>query len=497
MGRQTTFDFMVYFILQLPILIYIRSHFVKSSEISEVEKVIASLRASYVDHSRHLDNLSRRLFEIEEYSFHKKINRPDQDNRKKYLHNSSILDSSSVIRSLPLNSRILSTIDQAITDHGITSQKHTLETHPKRNRISRNLQFEKNTTKCDGSLFRVDIHLDVDGSQTSWILMDDLNNDTIASKSYEESDHGETKSFETCLESGPYTFTLKDDTFGIRCNIASECYEMYLNNDLTIQGKWFSEEIKHSFQASTASANCPFGFSFVLNFSHDLEPPSVNWTLHNRALNQAIILEPLPSEDSLKSYFSCIAEGTYDFFLRNDDTLGNACVQNNSCNEIFINEQKYFEDHDFSAESGISFYVSRTGNIGKLKESLCAQLPVLSSANDFNNFVFDSATLQNLNVLFSLTTEDLLFDFSSPQYKAACWILLDDVITALDDDLFMIERYALAVTFFSLNQGYELLIPTQTCDFEKISCDETGLISKLRMCEFIMITKIVFFLLLI
>jgi len=185
--------------------------------------------------------------------------------------------------------------------------------------------------------------------------------------------------------------------------------------------------------------------------------------------------------------------GTYDLTLQDDVENDEECLNIADCYKIFIDEKIQFEAHDYFVRSTISFYLSITGETGYLKEQLCKSLPVLSPLNKLSNFTYDVATDRDLEVISTLSSEELLNSYDSAQYKAACWILYDDSLSSSMETRSMIERYVIAVWFYTTHQDNKLLIPTKTCDFSNIICDDDGLVNEIISCKFCNIRKSVRF----
>ena len=122
------------------------------------------------------------------------------------------------------------------------------------------------------------------------------------------------------------------------------------------------------------------------------------------------------------------------------------------------------------------------------RDQICDKLPLLSPINDMSNFTFDERVHRILLIIQSMTSIDLLNNFNSPQYKAACWILYDDELQMLPDDKLIIERYVLTVFIFATSQNSTglLHLPNNTCDIPFVACENMEMwISSIDLSKFL------------
>ena len=111
----------------------------------------------------------------------------------------------------------------------------------------------------------------------------------------------------------------------------------------------------------------------------------------------------------------------------------------------------------------------------------CDELKMLAPSNPFNNFTFDIRIDQILSVFHSISSTDILKELSSPQHKAACWILYTDALRLPTPSEFLVERYILAVLLFSMDQTEMLMQSLATCEYDFVDCDNNGFITKINM----------------
>ena len=113
----------------------------------------------------------------------------------------------------------------------------------------------------------------------------------------------------------------------------------------------------------------------------------------------------------------------------------------------------------------------------------CEELPILSPSNHLNDFTYDERVDRTLAVIRTLSSTESLNNHDSPQYKAACWILFDDILEISTTDGLFIERYVLAVLLYSTFQSEQTLLSMNTCDHEVVTCDNNGHISGIDLSE--------------
>lgn len=120
-----------------------------------------------------------------------------------------------------------------------------------------------------------------------------------------------------------------------------------------------------------------------------------------------------------------------------------------------------------------------------MRNQFCYEKPDLAPRNHLNNFTFDQRIQSMMNVIEKLSTSQLLHDFFSHQYKAACHIVFDDVFGNFSDmnlnEEKLIQRYAMVVFLYSMKQEEALPLPMDICDFAKdhIECNSKGQVTKI------------------
>ena len=147
--------------------------------------------------------------------------------------------------------------------------------HPAR---SRTLQSNETYTSCNGTFFRFDLELNTAPNETSWYLMHEHEN-SFEFNSYEEQDQLKIKTYEQCLEPGPYSLFLMDSSengnnststyyasllpgiysislFPLEqsdaiCDEIDHCYKILINDEIIVNGSSFSDTVAHSIAISS------------------------------------------------------------------------------------------------------------------------------------------------------------------------------------------------------------------------------------------------------
>lgn len=134
----------------------------------------------------------------------------------------------------------------------------------------------------------------------------------------------------------------------------------------------------------------------------------------------------------------------------------------------------------------ISRNLQRRPSITSLSQGLfvqgkqhCKTMPILSPINDLSNFTFDERVHKIMLIIQTLSSKDSLNHFTSPQHRAACWILYDDEFQMLPEDKLIVQRYIMTVLIFSVlhNENGLLRLPKNICDTFFVECNTEGLIS--------------------
>ena len=86
-----------------------------------------------------------------------------------------------------------------------------------------------------------------------------------------------------------------------------------------------------------------------------------------------------------------------------------------------------------------------------------------------------------------MSSIELLNNNKSPQYKAACWTLFDDMHKITGSYEQFVQRYVMAVFLFTINPNVEDVLPPNTCDQQMVACNNEGKITKIEWSKFQMV----------
>lgn len=269
---------------------------------------------------------------------------------------------------------------------------------------SRNLQLNR----CNGVVFRIELFLDEWASQTSWTLLNEDTNTVEAAMQYTDADRDSIALQEICAKPGNYKVSIFDDEWGILCSQDNyDCYNMYIDGEMIIQGSWFSGEVHHSF---SLDSGCFMKRRFRLELQLDHDSDQTSWTLENSSENFIVASKQYTQDDynNRDIIEMCLDPGHYLFTLY-DDVYGMRC-NSEDCLSIYLDNEKIFGSHWFSSMTQFKFDTSSRCAIGS--EFL------LAIENPYNSFEI-SWTLQDrkYNILYELgPTENDKIDNDKTEY---------------------------------------------------------------------------------
>ena len=152
------------------------------------------------------------------------------------------------------------------------------------------------------------------------------------------------------------------------------------------------------------------------------------------------------------------------------------CFDSNNCNIITGNGTAtyFFLKGTELYESGqnTDFY-----KIGACEKE-CDLMPVLSTTTRGKDIVTHLATISGMSALV---------DINAPQYKAACWIIYDDMREFNASSPNLVQRYVLGLFYIATNgpkwtRSYSFLSDKHECDWGGITCDES-FVQLLSICK--------------
>ena len=102
---------------------------------------------------------------------------------------------------------------------------------------------------------------------------------------------------------------------------------------------------------------------------------------------------------------------------------------------------------------------------------ICDQNPLLFPSNHINNFTYDDKLEQLMILINTISSSNLLHQYDSPQYKAACHLMFEDSNEDVIQIDLLIERYVMLVFLYSTTLYDESVFPSNVCDVVGIECD--------------------------
>ena len=348
--------------------------------------------------------------------------------------------------------------------------------------MSRSLQFVEFSEECNGTLFELELKLDLLPFLTSWELINDETSLIVANQSYVNPIERSKENFEQCVERGSYTFILWAFGDGISCNERQACYIIFLNDKLAIEGNSFGRKIIHHFDTSSTSL-CVVGSAFVLQVQPELDDSHINWKLEEKTSNKEYHLEPTEDKSGnfSKSFFTCLSHGIYVFGTFFTNLNGTPC---SDCYQVLIKNELFIQGNTFSRISTFSFSISADETVN---ERRCHKSPPLSPVNEFNNFTYHDEESKTINILNTISPVESRSNNDSPQYQAACWLFFDEKVEFERSNQTAIERYVVSVFLYSTNQNAEIWLPDNSCNFYGITCNKEGLITGIRWSKSILL----------
>ena len=337
-------------------------------------------------------------------------------------------------------------------------------------------------TSCNGTLFRVDIDLDTHPEETSFILMSMDTGEMAANHTFTSADAFKSVTFEQCIEKGHYLFSIRDSWGdGISCFDSFDdlpCYNIFIDNELAIQGRPFkSSGSDHEFDSNFL---CLTENVVIYELNFPIRPGGIHKVSisgSEEALEFQLAPDQPESENSVR-YFRCLPPGLYDVEFATDrpdlsEPCGGPCYTVSVNDEIVIDGSTNiigFKQH--------SFFITLDSIA---REQRCRFNPLVSPINELTNFSFDDRISRVLNVIQALSNVQDINTRGSPQYKATCYILFDDLLQIEAEDRLLAQRYALAVFLFSTFQHTEVLLPLDMCLDHNFECSLEGDISHVNM----------------
>ena len=355
-------------------------------------------------------------------------------------------------------------------------------------------KLEESNLMCNGTLFTVEIQLDDWPTDNSWELIDVKTNDIIANVNYEEAGQFEVVHKEICVEPGPYIFTLYDFyEDGIHCGLSS-CYNISIDNILVIQGSTFQDQISHHHMLATSSL-CLIDSTFFLELNIHHNNSEFHPYLRNEVTGDTfnLIETRIQNDNYTNTFYACLLPGIYVLDeLHVFDFPTSGCGLSD-CFQVSINNEVIANSNDFLSLAQFGFAISNDFIAG---QRYCHRSPFLSFIDSVYDFPWNNQTSHIMNDIRSLSSHEALSNIYTPQYKAACWLLFDDIMKASVEEELTLERYVLGVLLYSTNQYAEMMLSGHYCDLVGVFCDDVGHVVEINWGEYALIVLMICILLL-
>ena len=337
----------------------------------------------------------------------------------------------------------------------------------------RTLQLSKNSSFCDANLFQLNLRLDKYPQDISWQLIDSVNGILVINKSYERAELYSIQNSIICIADGSYVFTIFDSHGDGMCVGVDECspYNITINDELIIEGNGLVTKQSYNFQIHNNRV-CE-GFKNNLIELHIQMKQNVfserSWELIDLKSNKVL------ANQTHSTNFLCADDGIYLFSYLN---LESENILNNEYLKITVNG-------DVLIFGPISMRY-RFRIIDGLAENYyyCTSKPNLNPMNGINGNVYDERISKSLELFESLSSHNTIHNDKTPQYKAACSILYDDVNDMNVEDELILERYILYLFLISTEiLKWKETLPLNFCDAVGVNCED-GYIVELLFRKF-------------
>ena len=331
-------------------------------------------------------------------------------------------------------------------------------------RKERKLQIHQNSSQCDENLFQLSVRLGENPSETSWELYDSVNKSLIAYESYHKAEAHSFQTCSLCISDGSYVFTVFDFWRNAICYGLNDCapYNISINNEDIYEE--FNYDSKERYNINIYSKNlCVKNFVEVeLKMKDNVTERS--WELIDTKSNTVL------TDQSRYINSVCVDDGVYLFSSMN---AGSKNFMNNDYVEINVNGNVLIDgplssNHQFSIFNGAA------------QSLYCHSNPILNAMNDVNGSIYNERISKLLECFESLSSYAAVHDDKTAQYKAACYILHDDINNMKVEDDLTVERFVLYLFFISTEiWTWGEALPSDFCDVDGVTCDQDGHIIRL------------------
>ena len=129
------------------------------------------------------------------------------------------------------------------------------------------------------------------------------------------------------------------------------------------------------------------------------------------------------------------------------------------------------------------FAANSTDYSHKFIQDVCNSGTILSPINFENNFQWDEKLDRILTIVKSISSADSLLNVDTPQYKATCWLMFQEVDN-IKADATLVQTYIMIVFYFSAvtvtrqdsDPDLKMLLPDRVCSLSSFQCKNGKLI---------------------
>jgi len=147
-------------------------------------------------------------------------------------------------------------------------------------------------------------------------------------------------------------------------------------------------------------------------------------------------------------------------------TMKKICSESGTCNKIQGTVGYFYMENESTFTEGSTFSGYKTFGVCPSK---CYEQPNLGQSPRGRGI---------LQVISSISGMESMIDAGTPQYRAACWLIYEDLRKLSATDPSLLQRYVVMLIYFSLNgrnweDSYDFHSPSEECTWSKLLFDPT------------------------
>ena len=331
------------------------------------------------------------------------------------------------------------------------------------------LQINQISSDCNENLFQFSLRLDEYPQDTVWKLFDSVNEMLVTEESYSGAEAKSYQNSTICISDGSYEFTITDSYRDGICVEIDECkpYNISINNELFIEGFDFGWNQIHNINIYNRYACAENVIELQVQMDENIFEGS--WNLIDPVSTKVLANR---SQNTV-----CIDDGNYLFRISNRESEN---VQSNRNTKILVNgiiliDEPISSSYQFLIIDGLAAPYYH-----------CFTKPILNPINGISGNIYNERVSKLLEIFASLSSHGAIHNDNTPQYKAACYILFDDINEMRVENELTFERYILYLFLIStkvLRFGDPL--PPNFCDFDGVGCNDDGYIIELIFRKYV------------